>query len=233
MPLPQVVFSDDSSARERAQALRELEQGLDSAGFSAVKTQVLRAVINFAKKNLVDAGPYDFTQIIYVTCQAIFNRSSLPDLLFLQYAINRLNALRDDTSGLKKAVLPIALNYRRPLMLPLVRQMEKASFSFSLAVLFMRSPDFNLPAVAEYFSSELTAEAKIVNMLCARLLRTPPYTMKAAHVEENFGDSIEIIVGLADRAGRATLGLFNRGARASGAAKSVLWGSNNPLQPKI
>lgn len=230
MPLPQVVFTQDCSREARSLALRQVEQGLDSSGFSAVKTQVLRALITFARKNMVDAGPYDFTQLHYTTCNVIFNRANLPDLLFLQYVINRLNAMREEVSGLKKAVLPMARNYQRPLILPLIRQMEKASLSFGIAALFMRGVDLLLLEIADFFSNEVSAEVKLGWMLNARLIGPQPL-QPTAPVKDDFGDSIDFIAGLVDRAGRAALGFFNRVSQAGGPGRPILAGSNNRYQP--
>ncbi len=228
MPLPQVVFTQDSSMEARSLALCQLEQGLDSVGISAVKTQVLRVLINFAKKNMVEAGPFDFKEQDFLSCNAIFNRANLPDLLFLQYVINRMSALRYDTSGLRKTVLQVAHNYQRPLLLPLVRQMEKATFSFSIAVLFMEGSNLNLPALADFFNLEATAATKLERMLNVRLLglQSP-----AVCVNDSFEDIIDYIAGLADRAGRAALGFFNRESQASGAVSSMLVGPTR-YQPR-
>lgn len=121
MPQAPAVLRQDSSANEKKKALLELEHRLESKGVSAVKAQVLRAVVNFAKHNLVQAGPLDYSPALYTACNAIFNQAHLADLPFLHAVIGCLNALQNDTSGLKKAVLPMAENYKRPLM-------SKASF---------------------------------------------------------------------------------------------------------
>jgi hypothetical protein len=231
MPLPKVVFTEDSSAKQREQVLLQMEQALELPGVSAVKTQVLRSVINFARKNLVHARPKDFSPAVYQACHVIFNRANLPDLLFLHYVISRINAIRNDTSGLRKTVLPMAQNYRRPLILPLVRQMEKATFSFGIAVLFMRNEGLNLPAIATYFASEGSAEARIHSLLDGRLILEHRKTFNSG-MDDDFGDGIELIVDRAHRTGRAALGFFNRVSQTTGTVKPALQGPNTRFQPE-
>lgn len=223
-----VVLKQDSSAEEKSEALVHLEQRLGSERVSAVKAQVLRAVINFAKNNLVKAKPLDYPAALYLTCNAIFDQVHLPDLLFLHSVIWCLNALRNDTSGLKKAVLPMAQNYKRPLMLPLVRQMEKASFGFGVSALFMRNVGFNLPAIAEFFTSELSAENKIERSLDACLKSPSQQTMVK---EKDFGEGIEFIFDWVNRSSKAALGLFYPKSLASRAIQAVLPGPRKHFQP--
>lgn len=115
MLLPQVVLDKDDSSVARSSALLQLEQGLDRGEVSAVKTQVLRVIIKFAKNNMVDPKPLQFFLSDFVVCNSIFSQVNLTDLLFLEHIINQVAIIRDDASELKKVLLPMVENYIRPL----------------------------------------------------------------------------------------------------------------------
>jgi len=231
MPQPPVVFAMDSPIQARCDALLQLEQALHSGEVSAVKTQVLRAMLHYARGNLLEESPFQDQASHFVVCQAIFSRINLPDLFFLQEVINQLSLIRDETSVLKKTILSMALNYKRPLMLPLIRQMEKASLAFNIAVLFMQDPDLNVPRVAACFSSELTAEARVERILNARLA-WPAHPVPVYRSDEDFDESIDFIANFADQTGRAALRFFNRVLLLKEADQPSPLGSNKQYQPK-
>lgn len=235
MPLPQVVFNKDISAEARTQALSRLERWADSEGVTAVKKQVMLTVIKYAKKNLVNLGilNLNFTDLNrFSICNAIFTHADLPDLLFLQHVINQMMTIKDETSDLKKAVLPMALNYKRPLMLPLVRQMEKASLGFAILALFLREPLLIVVAVAGVFASGLTAEARVERVLNDRLAQ-PLNQGPAPRLNDGFDDGLNALANLADRGLVATIGFFNRLLQNEAPGNRVLNEANNRYQPNL
>jgi len=210
MPLPQIIFNKDSPAEIRGQALSQLEKWLDSKDISAVKTQVVRAVMHYAKKKLMEQSSFDVADLTHFTaCHAIFNQRGLPDLLFLQQVIQQLSVIGDETSELKKAVLPMVLNYKRSLLLPLVRQMEKACFGLSVAVLFMRDINGLLLRLINFFTSALTAEAKVERLLNDRYGQ-PAGLAKVIEADDYFDEGIQAIDRLLNQERKRTLGFFNQ-----------------------
>ncbi len=214
-----MAFTKESSAQERSQALLQVEREL-KPGLSAVKSQILRALIQFAKKNLVGIDSHADSRL-YKICNAIFTHVHLPDLFFLHHAIACLNQLKDDTSGLKKTILPMAQNYKRPLILPLVRQMEKASFSLSVIAFLMPDVILNLSTAAQFVTNELSAEKKIEKMLDLSL-KSWPHSRPQFRKEEEFSDSIRWIFDLLHRSSKAAFGLFNNRESLMGMARTAL-----------
>ncbi len=210
MSLPQVIFNKDSSIEARSETLVQLESWLDSALISAVKTQVLRGIINYAKQQLIQRRLYSLDDVAHFTaCAAIFNRRELPDLLFLQHALHQLGAIADETSQLKKAMLPMLMNYKRPLMLPLLHQMEKASFGLNVAVLFIGDWNGLLLAMNNFFATYLTAESRIERLLDDRLkLSLEAESLVCARVGNEEG--LQSLQGFADRESYRRFGFFNR-----------------------
>lgn len=160
MALPTVIFNAKTSAAARSEAIKQLRHWVDSSDVSAVKRQTMHVILNYAAKNLVQ--PFSHIEPSYFSiCNAIFKHANLPDLLFLQYVSNQMATIQDETSDLKRAVLPVVQCYKRPLALPLVKQMEQATLGFNLAALLISGTDLILLAAARFFTSAMTAESKI------------------------------------------------------------------------
>jgi hypothetical protein len=189
------------------------------------------AVLKYARKNLINLGllNLNFTDLNrFTVCNAIFSHAELSDLLFLQYVINQVKAIKEETSELKKAVLPMALNYKRPLMLPLVRQMERATLGFAILALVLREPLGILMALAGFFTSHFTAELRVERILNDRL--AGPSHQEAPRLEDGFDEGLNALARLADRGRIVAVGFFNRILSAE-AMPAANVGPKVPFQP--
>lgn len=210
MPVPQVVFNENTSPENRILALRKLEEWADSPEVSPVKAAVLKAIIAFAKKNLIPAGLFDYakrnlglktnTHPEHMSmCHAIFKNADLPDLLFMQYVIDQININPEGNhDDLNNSIKPLALKYKKSLMIRLVHQLRQASMGIVLTGFIVRQNVLMILGAVGFLLSGEIAEWRLAKSL-ENELALKATDGATAQVGDGFDEGLDVLATVANR----------------------------------